>query len=276
MTGLTDRPQLKRFRARAHRAGHADFLHRAVRAELQERLSEVNKTFKDLVVVAGFIDLWRELWPSAPIILDDDVLDLAVAQYDLVIHAMSLHWADDPVGQLIQSRRALRPDGLFLGSLLGGETLATLRNTLAEAEVALTGGLSPRIAPMAEIRDIGGLMQRAGFAMPVADTLPFTVSYEGLPHLLHDLRAMGEGNALSTRHRQPPPRSLFVKAAELYPKQSDGRIVAEFEIIFLTGWAPADSQPQPLRPGSAQSRLADVLGGEEVTMPGTSSGRDRD
>ena len=276
MTGLTDRKQLQRFRTRAIRAGHADFLHRTVAAELQERLFEVNKSFTDQGVVTGFPDLWRGLWPGAATIDDTDLLAVSERQYDLLVHALALHWADDPIGQLIQARRALRPDGLFLGCLPGGSTLATLRATLAEAEVALSGGLSPRVAPMAEIRDLGGLMQRAGFAMPVADTLTLKAEYRDLFHLLRDLRAMGESNALAARHRRAPPRSLFVKADALYPRQSDGGIVAEFEIIFLAGWAPAAGQPKPLRPGSATNRLAEALGGAEVTLPGTMPGRDRD
>lgn len=270
---LTDRQSLDRQRQRALRQGFADVLHHAVADDLQERLAAVNKTFTDAVTVTGFPDLWRDLRPQDRVVSDTDTLDLALGSADLVIHALALHWANDPVGQLIQSRRALRPDGLFLGCLLGGTTLVELRDALSQAEIDVLGGLSPRIAPMAEVRDMGGLLQRAGFALPVADTLPMTLSYRDLWHLMADLRAMGEGNALANRHRRPAPRRLFSRAAELYAERhstEDGRVTATFEVIFLTGWAPDDSQPKPLRPGSAKARLADVLGTDEQPLPGPS------
>jgi len=190
------------------------------------------------------------------------VLDLAPAAHDLVIHAMGLHWAEDPVGQLVQCRRALRPDGLLMVALLGGETLQELRHSLAEAETQVMGGLSPRVAPMAEIRDLGGLLSRAGLSLPVADRLPRRVTYESLFHLIRDLRDMGETNALATRHKATPPRALFPQAAQIYARDHagpDGRITATFEMIFLTAWAPHDSQQKPLRPGSAAARLAEAL-----------------
>lgn len=195
---------------------------------------------------------------------DDEALDLEPASLDLVIHALGLHWANDPVGQLIQSRRALRPDGLLIAVLFGGETLRELRQALAEAEVSETGGLSPRVAPMAEIRDLGGLMQRAGLALPVADSLRVPVSYPSMLALMRDLRAMGETNVLVERLRRPSRRGMFAAAAVGYAARhgdGEGRIPATFELMVLTGWAPAASQPQPLRPGSATSRLADALGG---------------
>jgi len=177
-----------------------------------------------------------------------------------------LHWADDPVGQLVQCRRALRPDGLFIGALLGGQTLNELRSALAEAEVAATGGLSPRVLPMGEIRDLGALLGRAGFALPVADASTTTVSYTDATALMHDLRAMGEANALADRNRSTPPRDMFSRLNRDYFAnfaQADWRIPATFEAITLTGWAPSADQPQPLRPGSAQTRLAQALGTEE-------------
>jgi SAM-dependent methyltransferase len=194
-----------------------------------------------------------------------EVLDLTVGAHDLVVHALSLHWANDLVGQLVQARRALRPDGLFLGVLFGGRTLHELRAALAEAEAAVTGGLSPRVVPMAEIRDLGGLLQRAGFALPVADSRTLTVTYETALHLMRDLRAMGEANAMAARTRKPLRRAILDKAASLYRSNFSrgGRIVATFEMIFLTGWAPDASQPKPLRPGSAVKRLADALGADE-------------
>ncbi len=229
----------------------------------------VNRTFTDPVVVSGFPDLWGELMPSARQVTDGEVLGLETGSCDLLVHAMALHWADDPVGQLAQARHALRPDGLFIGFSFGGETLTELRHALAAAETEVMGGLSPRVAPMGEIRDMGSLMQRAGFALPVADSLPLNASYETMFHLMRDLRAMGESNVLATRHRAPTPRQLFLRAAEEYARThstEDGRVGATFEILVLTGWAPDASQPQPLRPGSATTRLADALGSQEIGL----------
>ena len=268
MPQLTDRAALTRNRARALR-NPALFLHETAAEEFQDRLSLVNRTFTKPAIVTGFPDFWASVFPQAKIVADTDVLDLEPEAYDLVIHALSPHWASDPVGQLIQSRRALQPDGLFLAGMFGGQTLHQLRTALAEAESRVTGGLSPRVAPMAEIRDLGGLLQRAGFALPVADALPLTVSYQSAWHLMHDLRAMGEGNALSARLRHPTRRSVIQTAADIYADSfgEDGRIPATFEMIFLLGWAPDESQPKPLRPGSAVSRLADALGTKEIKLP---------
>ncbi|WP_326973156.1 methyltransferase domain-containing protein [Candidatus Rhodobacter oscarellae] len=220
--------------------------------------------------MTGWPQIWAPVVPNALVVADDDVLDLQERSHDLVIHAMSLHWASDPVGQLIQCRRALKPDGLFLCILLGGQTLHELRAVLAESETELTGGLSPRVAPMAEIRDLGALLQRAGFALPVADTDSLSVSYTDLFRLMAELRGMGEANALAARLRRPTRRGVFLDAAQRYAAAyatDGGRITATFELITLTGWAPDDSQPQPLRPGSAKARLADALGTEETELP---------
>lgn len=271
---LTDRNALLLRRTRAARIGHADFIHRTVADEIEERLSEVNRRFTDGVTVSGFPELWSTLRPHDRQVTDSAVLDVGESSCDLLIHALALHWADDPVGQLIQSRRALRPDGLFLGCLFGGQTLNELRGALVAAEVAETGGLSPRVAPMAEIRELGSLLQRAGFALPVADSLPLQVVYRDIMHLIGDLRAMGETNALADRHRRPSRRSMFVRAAKSYAEAHalpDGRIPATFELVFLTGWAPSDSQPKPLRPGSASTRFADALGTREQPLPGKPS-----
>ena len=264
---LTDRTALTRNRARSR--AEAMFLQQAARDEIQERLELVNRTFTSPAVVTGFPEVWH--WPGARIVADDEVLALEQGAHDLVIHALCLHWANDPVGQLVQCRRALRPDGLFLGILFGGQTLHQLRAALAEAESRLTGGLSPRVAPMGEIRDLGALLQRAGFALPVADAAPLTVTYETALHLMRELRAMGEGNALAARPRRFAPRALFAEAARIYAEAygtPDGRIPATFEMIVLTGWAPDDSQQKPLRPGSAAARLADALKTEESPLPG--------
>lgn len=269
MTQLTDRSALLSHRARCLRAGPEDFLHRLAIEELQDRLAIVNKSFTDIAVVGGWMPCWAEAFPTARHVPDDPVLALEPESCDLILHVMSLHWAEDPVGQLVQARRALRPDGLLLAIAPGGRSLQELRATLAEAEIAVTGGLSPRILPMAEIRDLGGLLGRAGLAMPVADSVPLTLKYRSALHLMEDLRKMGEGNALSDRRRTPPPRALFADTARRYAAafaDAQGRVSATFELIVLTGWAPDASQPKPLRPGSAAARLADALNTQETPL----------
>ncbi|MCA0920307.1 SAM-dependent methyltransferase [Pseudooceanicola nanhaiensis] len=264
---LTDTTALARNRARAR--DEALFLHRAAAEDMQDRLLLVKRSFTSPALVTPFPALWEAVAPGATLAAPEEVLALEPGAHDLVIHAMALHWAADPVGQLIQSRRALRPDGLFMSCLFGGQTLAELRATLAQAEAEVTGGLSPRVAPMGEIRDLGALLQRAGFALPVADSLTLTASYETPLHLMRDLRAMGEGNALDARLRRPTRRAVFTRAAEIYAEHfagPDGRITATFEILFLLGWAPDESQPKPLRPGSASTRLADALNTFEMPL----------
>lgn len=259
---LTDRKALALHRARAT----ALFLQEDARAEVQERLTEVNRTFTSPAVVTGF----PQLWPDFPGVSDEDTLALAPGAQDLVVHALALHWANDPVGQLVQCRRALRPDGLFIGLMFGGQTLHELRACLAEAEAEVTAGLSPRVLPMGEIRDLGGLLHRAGFALPVADSFTKTVLYRDAFHLMRDLRAMGEGNALAARLRRPTKRAVLARAAVIYAERfgtPEGRITATFEIICLTGWAPHDSQQKPMRPGSAATRLADALTAAEQPLP---------
>ena len=255
---LTDRPALIRQRARAA-AAPALFLHDLVRDEVQDRLAEVNRSFTAPAVVTGWPGVWRDALPGARIVADDEVLDLAPAAHDLVIHALALHWASDPVGQLIQCARALRPDGLLIAALFGGRTLQELRVHLAAAEAAATGGLSPRVMPMGDIRDLGGLLQRAGLALPVADSLVQAVVYRDAWALMRDLRAMGEGNALAARLRRPTRRAVLAGAAARHAADGAARITATFEIVFLTGWSPHPGQPKPLRPGSATASLADAL-----------------
>jgi SAM-dependent methyltransferase len=260
---LTDRAALAAHRRRAD--GTALFLHEEAIDEIQERLKDVNRRFTAPAIVTGHPNVWSGVVPGAVLVPDDPVLALEPGAHDLVIHAMALHWADDPVGQIIQCRRALRPDGLFLSAALGGETLTELRAALGQAEVEIAGGLSPRVAPMAEVRDMGALLQRAGLALPVADTLPRRVRYRDMTRLMADLRAMGETNALAARHKAIPPRGLFPRAARIYADafpDADG-VAATFETIFLAGWAPSEDQPKPLRPGSAKTRLADALGVKE-------------
>jgi len=196
------------------------------------------------------------------IVADESRLPLADESVDLVVSALSLHWVDDLVGAMIQIRRALKPDGLFLGALFGGATLTELRQCLTEAEVDLTGGAGPRVSPFLDGYDGAALLQRAGFALPVADVDTLTVRYDHPLKLLADLRAMGETNVLLERPGRPLTRRVLARACELYAERfasSDGRVTATFEIVTLTGWAPHPDQQQPLRPGSAKMRLADAL-----------------
>jgi SAM-dependent methyltransferase len=270
---LTDLVALARHRSRARALpGHDDamFLHRLALTDLQERLNEVNRRFTTPAVVSGFPENWQDFQPGTEVVPDSDTIALEQNAHDLVVHAMALHWANDPVGQLVQCRRALKPDGLCLVVLPGGRTLQELRASLAEAEAQVTGGLSPRVVPMAEIRDLGALMQRAGFALPVADSIVQTVEYRSITALLSDLRASGETNALSARLRRFTGRSVLAEAARIYERNystPEGRLRATVELVVLTGWAPHDSQQQPLRPGSAKARLADALGAPETPLP---------
>lgn len=268
MTGtpqITDFDALRRQRQRASR-DPVLFLHQEAAAEVQERLAEINKSFTSPVLIGHVTPPLATLFPTAPILADTATLDIGRAAHDLVVHAFALHWADDPIGQMAQARLALEPDGLFLAIMFGGATLNELRTALAEAETGLTGGLSPRVLPMADLRDLGGLLSRAGLALPVADSLKLKVRYPTLTRLFHDLRGMGEVNALAARHRRTPPKDLFARTEEIYRQHfsdDEGFLRATFEVVFLTGWAPSDTQPKPLRPGSAQQRLADALGTTE-------------
>lgn len=268
-------------------AGGGDFLHREVAELVRERLDEVTRDFSDAAIIgsgggvhaaalAGRADQIMQIELSgaraaragAVQVRHLDPMPFGVGTLDLCLSMLEMHWANDPVGHLIQMRRALRPDGLMIAAMFGGQTLIELRTALTEAEVEVTGGLSPRIAPMAEIRDLGGLLQRAGFAMPVADAERLDVSYADIWALMRDLRAMGETNILTGRRRVPLARGVLDRAAEIYSERfSDGsdRIRTQFEVVFLTGWAPGPDQPQPRRPGSASHRLADALGAEEIS-----------
>jgi SAM-dependent methyltransferase len=194
--------------------------------------------------------------------LDEEALPFAPESFDLVMANLSLHWTNDLPGALAQIHHVLKPDGLFLGVLFGAGTLAELRSVLMEAEIAETGGASARVAPFADLRDAAGLMQRAGFALPVADVETVTVTYAGLLPLLTDLRAMGEASILDARLRRPTRRAVIARAAALYQEKfamPDGRIPASFRLIFLTGWAPHESQQQPARRGSGTINLGEVL-----------------
>ena len=200
---------------------------------------------------------------SPRVVVDDERLPFVEASLDLIVSLLTLHWTNDLVGALVQIRRALKPDGLFIGALFGGDTLTELRQSLIAAEAEVTGGAGLRVSPFADGRDAAGLLQRAGFTLPVADVERITVRYDHPLKLMADLRAMGETNALTDRARQPLTRPVLARAFEIYAERfalPDGRIPATFEIVAVTGWSPHPSQPQPLRPGSAKMRLADALG----------------
>jgi SAM-dependent methyltransferase len=203
---------------------------------------------------------------GARLVADEERLPFALESLDLVVSSLSLHWTNDFVGALIQIRQALKPDGLFLGAMLGGATLTELRAALTTAELELFGGAGPRVSPFTDAFDAAALLQRAGFALPVTDVDRVTVRYANAVRLMADLRAMGETSVLIEGPRRPLTRGLIARAAEIYAQrfaEPDGRVLATFEIITLTGWAPHASQQRPLRPGSATTRLADALGVRE-------------
>lgn len=262
---LFDRAAITQRRQRA-RCDLADFLHHEAAAQISERLQEIKKSFTNPAFVGWLPDAWTgEIGPMI-VVEDDNTLPLDVGAHDLLLHGLCLHSHNDPVGQLVQMRRSLKPDGLMIAALFGGQTLHELRTSIAEAEAEIEGGISPRVAPMGDIRDLGGLIGRAGLALPVADSQKLTVTYETPLHLMRDLRKMGEGNALAERRKTFTRRTTLLRAVEIYTEnfaQADGRIPATFEIVFLTGWAPSATQPKPLKPGSATARLADVLKAEE-------------
>ena len=204
---------------------------------------------------------------TAPaVVADEEALPFRDASLDLVVSALALHFVNDLPGALIQIRRALKPDGLFLAAMLGGDTLTELRQSFAEAEAEIEGGISPRVAPFADVREMGALLQRAGFALPVTDVERITVRYSSPFILMSELRRMGASNALAERRRTPLRRATLDRMAEIYAQRfsdRDGKIRATFEVIWLSGWAPHESQQKPLRPGSARTRLADALGVRE-------------
>lgn len=262
-----------------------DFLLARASADMAERLEAVQRDFTHVLTLGAqanglanalsatcrnaefFVSMDQGASSAAGTALlvrgDEELLPFRDGAFDLVASALSLQLVNDLPGTLIQIRRALKPDGLFLASVLGGATLGELREAFMEAETELEGGVSPRVAPMADIRDYGGLLQRAGLALPVADSDLVTVTYASPIALMHDLRAMGVGNVLTERRRTPLRRQTLMRAVELYFErfaEGSGRIRATFEIIHLLGWAPHESQQKPLKPGSAAARLADALG----------------
>ncbi|MEF2071432.1 class I SAM-dependent methyltransferase [Consotaella aegiceratis] len=250
---LVDRLSLvdRRFETAVELGGHTGEL--AHRLAAGSQVAEVIRVERDPALLAGTI---------RAVVGDEEALPLRDNAVDLVLSPLALHLTNDTPGAMIQIRRALRPDGLFLAALLGGATLAELRASLLQAETELSGGVSPRVAPFVDIRDAGALLQRAGFALPVVDQDQLTVRYATLFHLMADLRAMGMANMLVERRRAPTPRGLFFRAAEIYQERfadPDGRLRATFEIVYLSGWKPHESQQKPLRPGSAKVSLASAL-----------------
>ena len=245
----------------------AMFLHERVATQISERLDEVNRRFTKTAIITPFPDFWGKRFKNAELVDERDVLDLVPNSLDLAVHALSLHAANDLVGQIIQCRNALKPDGLFIAVLYGQQTLFELRSALGTAESRLLNGISPRVAPMADLRDLGALLQRGGLALPVADIDTCRVTYANLNALMLDLRAMGETNAIAARSRKFTPRGLFDLAQDIYRQNfSDPqhRLIATFDMVYLTGWKPHQSQQQPLQPGAAQSRLADALQSTEI------------
>jgi SAM-dependent methyltransferase len=285
---LFDRAVLAARLERALRAAPAnpgaDFLLRRAAEELADRLELVRREFAVAADVgspaphAGEVlaarsggALTLRLAPSPlavgrgaylGVVCDLERLPLATESCDLIVSLMALHHVNDLPGALIQIRRALKADGLFLGALAGGDTLIELRHSLTIAESEVLGGAAPRVAPFADVRALGGLMQRAGFALPVVDADRIVARYDDLFALMRDLRAFGATNALTLRSRKPLRRNVLMRAACVYAERfadADGRLRATFDAIWLTGWAPHESQPKPLRPGSAAIRLADAL-----------------
>ena len=292
-----DRASLRAHRQRAAgRFAEHDFLLREIGGRLAERLEDIKRDFPRVLdlgahdgAMAGMIgakaggDLLVQMdlspammalaraaapdhAPPLQLVADEEALPFAPASFDLVLSNLSLHWVNDLPGALLQIRQALKPDGLLLASMLGGETLFELRQCLMEAELAHESGLSPRISPFAEVRDMGNLLTRAGFALPVADCDTITVTYANALALMRDLRGMGESNTIAERRKSLSRRTTLFEAAALYDRKfarPDGRISATFQVIYLSGWAPHPSQPKPLKPGSAAHRLAEALGSEE-------------
>jgi SAM-dependent methyltransferase len=273
-----DRSLVRRRLARALSQGYADFLLVRAVEDLEERLSAVLRTFPLALDVGTPTPIAAEMLrrtgraetvirlasvPEAGSILgDEERLPFSGARFDLAVSLLSLHGVNDLPGALIQIRHALKADGLFIGALLGGSTLTELRQSLTQAEAEIEGGVSPRVAPFADLRDIGGLLQRAGFALPVTDSDIVRVRYANAFALMQDLRRMGLTNALHDRRKTPLRRAILMRTAEIYAERfgdADGRIPATFEIVWLSGWSPHESQQKPLQPGSAKASLADAV-----------------
>ncbi|WP_304218274.1 methyltransferase domain-containing protein [Phenylobacterium aquaticum] len=293
---IFDRALLRTRLDRAAKAyGQADFLKRRAAEDIVARLEVIMRDFPRAVDIGARNGAFRNALASsdaAPrvgllveteialgmlggrdgprLMVDEEQLPFAFASLDLAVSSLALHWTNDVIGTLIQIRRALKPDGLFIGALFGGATLTELRQSLMAAEMELTGGAGPRVSPFADPNDAASLLQRAGFALPVADVDRVTVRYAHPLKLMADLRAMGETSVLAERHPRPLTRAVLARAFEIYAErfaEPDGRIPATFEILTLTGWTPSSVQQQPLKPGSAKMRLADALKTVEHPLP---------
>jgi SAM-dependent methyltransferase len=283
-----DRSLLRRRRRRARALGPATFLIDRVADDLADRLAVVLRRFALVVdlgtptgalrralaprvntLIAVDADLLALGGESGPkLVADEEALPFADASLDLVVSALALQTVNDLPGALVQVRRALRPDGLFLAAMVGGDTLTELRASFAAAEAEIEGGVSPRVEPFVDAREAGTLLQRAGFALPVTDVDRITVRYASPFDLMRDLRRMGATNVLTERRRAPLRRATLLRMAEVYAARfadADGRVRASFDVVWLSGWAPHASQQQPLKPGSAQTRLADALGTHEFS-----------
>ncbi|MFG1412432.1 methyltransferase domain-containing protein [Xanthobacter sp. VTT E-85241] len=287
-----DRPLLRRRLARAAALGAADFLLNRVAEDVGDRLLAVKRDFPRALDLGSATDAVAQVLARHPgidtvfraaplaaaagfgfpaVVADEEALPFAQGALDLIVSGLSLQFVNDLPGALTQIRRALKPDGLLIAALIGGSSLGELREVFAIAESETTGGLSPRVAPFADVRDMGALLQRAGFALPVTDVDRVTVRYASPFTLFADLRRMGAANALAERRRVPLRRATVLRAAELYAGRfadADGKVRATFEIVWLSGWAPHESQQKPLRPGSARMRLADALGTTEMKPAG--------
>jgi SAM-dependent methyltransferase len=285
---IFDRSLLRVRQQRAYSLGPETFLLDRVADDLGERLSTVLRRFEIAVDLGTPTDgVRRALAASGKVTTivaaefrtgsdrsflrvgaDEETLPFADGSLDLVTSALTLQFVNDLPGTLIQIRRALKPDGLLLAALVGGESLAELREAIGAAESEIEGGISPRVAPFADVRELGTLLQRAGFALPVIDNERLVVRYDSVFALLRDLRRMGATNVLRERRRKPLKRATLRRMTEIYAERfsdADGRLRASFEIVWLSGWAPHESQQKALKPGSAAQRLADALGTSEIS-----------
>ena len=278
---IFDRKRLIRRRRRAA-ASFSDhnFLFQETAAQLRERLKDIDRDFRTSLelgarhpVLGNQASVTVDIDPTLGrgkksfVSMDEEFLAFTPATLDLIISNLCLHWTNDLPGALLQIRKALKPDGLFLAAMLGGETLKELRTSLTQAELEIAGGAAPRVSPFVDIRDAGALLQRAGFALPVTDIDTINVTYENAFVLMKDLRGMGETNALTCTPSSVPARALFPKAASLYQRRyanSKGRVPATFQVLYLHGWGPDPSQPKALKPGSAKNLLADALNSPEI------------
>lgn len=290
-----DRVLLRRRRRRAQALGSATFLIDRIADDLADRLETVLRRFSraadlgsptgavrrvlrgrvDTLIAVGAAPEALADHPGPKIVADEEALPFADGVLDLAVSALTLQSVNDLPGTLVQIRRALKPDGLFLAALLGGDSLIELRESFAAAEAEVEGGMSPRVAPFVDAREAGALLQRAGFALPVSDVDRITVRYASPFGLMADLRRMGETNVLAERRRAPLRRATLRRMLEVYADRyadADGRVHATFDVVWLSGWAPHASQPQPLRPGSARARLADALGTSEISLGDKPSG----